>query len=294
MKELTPTARRLLASAREAGAPDAAARLRVGQALMDQIAIGAGAGAAAGERAIALSTTTLSTAVKGALVVGFSGAALWGGWQLTVSDESESLQPGRATIAAPVARAAALAVATASPKQEAEQVVSEPALTAREAASSAALESPRTALSLPAASPSPVNAPAPVAEVGEPQSRAAFSVPRARQADSTGVEPSVDPSPERTRAPNRVAAADTLAEEAQGLRAIQQALRSGDGKEALQRIQGDSERFAGGVLHQERAAARVQALCLIGSVDAARDAAQTFERHWPRSSLLARVRATCR
>src|SRR5690606_36786244 len=87
---------------------------------------------------------------------------------------------------------------------------------------------------------------------------------------------------------------DPLTRETQGMREIQRALRGGDGQRALELIADDAARFSKGVLHQERAAARIQALCLVGRAATARSEAADVVSRSPRSPLLAKVRSTCR
>jgi hypothetical protein len=86
---------------------------------------------------------------------------------------------------------------------------------------------------------------------------------------------------------------DQLAAEAAALRTAQQAMRSGRTGDALRLLDQQDALYRAGSLGQERAAARVLALCEMGSVAAARAAAQRFEQQWPRSPLLGRVRSAC-
>lgn len=86
---------------------------------------------------------------------------------------------------------------------------------------------------------------------------------------------------------------DGLRNETEALRLAQQALRDRLPQRALQLLDEQEARFHGGVLAQERAAARVLALCQANQVDDARAEAVRFERLWPRSALLARVRSAC-
>jgi hypothetical protein len=88
-------------------------------------------------------------------------------------------------------------------------------------------------------------------------------------------------------------AEDGLREETAALRLAQQALREKDPEQALQLLDEQDRRFQTGLLPQERAAARIMALCQAGRVEEARTQASRFERQWPRSPLLGRVRSAC-
>ena len=95
-----------------------------------------------------------------------------------------------------------------------------------------------------------------------------------------------------TRVP-AVQAEDGLRAETEALRLAQQALRDKQPEQALRLLDEQDLRFRDGVLPQERAAARVLALCQAGRVGEARTQAFRFERLWPRSALLGRVRSAC-
>jgi hypothetical protein len=95
-----------------------------------------------------------------------------------------------------------------------------------------------------------------------------------------------------TRSP-AVEAEDGLRAETEALRLVQQALREKMPQQALRLLDEQDLRFRDGLLPQERAAARVLALCLAGRIGEARAQALRFERLWPRSALLGRVRSAC-
>lgn len=88
-------------------------------------------------------------------------------------------------------------------------------------------------------------------------------------------------------------AANSIAAEAERLREVQHAIRDGQAARALESLELDDARFTRGALAQERSAARVQALCALGERDRAQAEVRRFEQRWPRSVLLARVRAQC-
>jgi hypothetical protein len=93
--------------------------------------------------------------------------------------------------------------------------------------------------------------------------------------------------------PLKAAPIDPLKAEAQALRSIQLALRDGDGSRALHLLAAAAGEFPGGALGQERAAARIQALCLLRQVAAAKAEASAFVARWPGSPLRARVETSC-
>lgn len=132
-------------------------------------------------------------------------------------------------------------------------------------------------------SPSPAP-PAPTSEASAEPSAAPASAPAPRPVGSA-------------RAPARPAegagGGDTLEEETRRLREAHASMQSGDAAKALQILEEESATHAGGQLREERAAARVLALCKVGKVDEARAAAAAFLRDNPRSPLADRVRGGC-
>lgn len=89
------------------------------------------------------------------------------------------------------------------------------------------------------------------------------------------------------------APASSLEEETKRLREAHKALRSGQPERALELLEEQSAAFASGELREERAAARVFALCEAGKTSDAKAAAQAFLRENPRSPLAGRVRGAC-
>jgi hypothetical protein len=84
---------------------------------------------------------------------------------------------------------------------------------------------------------------------------------------------------------------DPLQAETAALRSAQRAIRSGDPARALALIREQDATYRGGALGQERAAARIFALCDLGRTEEARAEARRFARQWPRSPLLGRVQS---
>jgi hypothetical protein len=142
---------------------------------------------------------------------------------------------------------------------------------------------------------------APVAK-GQPDEERAPESPSAETMEDQG-RARIQRRPARSSAPRleappslppfAPAAPDGLRAETEALRSAQQALRDSAPERALRLLDEQDERFRDGLLHQERAAARVLALCQAGLVREARAQAVRFERLWPRSALLGRVRAAC-
>jgi hypothetical protein len=105
------------------------------------------------------------------------------------------------------------------------------------------------------------------------------------------ARPSVQPEP--STHPSAAVADDGLRAETEALRLAQQALRDQVPAQALRLLDEQDLRFRDGLLQQERTAARILALCQLGRVEEARAQALRFERLWPRSALLGRVRSAC-
>lgn len=85
----------------------------------------------------------------------------------------------------------------------------------------------------------------------------------------------------------------TLADETRLLAETQLAIRSSDPERALALLGEYEHRFSNGSLREEARAARVLALCKAGRLEAGRTAAAHFEREFPNSPLVPRVRRSC-
>jgi hypothetical protein len=122
---------------------------------------------------------------------------------------------------------------------------------------------------------------------------------RPSEANSTATKAGAYRKPIRAVVPSdSVASAaaapeDRLRAETEALRLAQRALRDQMPQQALRLLDDQDRRFGEGLMHQERTAARILALCQAGRVDEARAQALRFEKAWPRSVLLARVRSAC-
>ncbi len=86
---------------------------------------------------------------------------------------------------------------------------------------------------------------------------------------------------------------DTLDSELALLRAAQAALREKNDRRALTLVDEHTRRFPNGVLAEERAAARIFALCGLGRTDEGMRAGAAFLAAHPSSPEAARVRAAC-
>jgi hypothetical protein len=143
------------------------------------------------------------------------------------------------------------------------------------------------------------NAPAPAATSLSAESGSSPAVPqeltplKPTRALETQARIDVVPADKPARE-SAASAADQLKAETEALRAAQSALRSGDATRALTLLDDQQARYRPGLLQQERAAARVMALCQAGRAAEARAAAVHFESDFPRSPLVARVRTSCR
>jgi hypothetical protein len=108
--------------------------------------------------------------------------------------------------------------------------------------------------------------------------------------------------PDRPRATSPVARRAKRARRRQGdlsaettlIARAQAATNRGDSGEALKLLEQYDRQFAHGALVEERAAARVFALCSSGQREAARAEVARFLARWPRSPQVARVRGACR
>jgi hypothetical protein len=95
-------------------------------------------------------------------------------------------------------------------------------------------------------------------------------------------------------APVEAQSRGSLEAESRALAEAQRALRDGDAERALRLLGEQDKAFAGGVLAEERAAARVLAMCAAGRYDEGRRAAERFQTQHPRSLLNERVREACK
>jgi hypothetical protein len=104
--------------------------------------------------------------------------------------------------------------------------------------------------------------------------------------------PSDPPEPVEPRVPPS-SAAPSLELETRAFGDVQRALREGRSGDALRLLAEQERAFSRGSLHEERAAARVLALCAAGRIGEARSARDRFLASYPQSPAAERVRASC-
>lgn len=258
MTELSPKARELLDIGRNAITPDDATRARVHDALQARIAASPPASSANGTSVLA--STAARFAISGllitALVVG--GALLWPDEHQTRSPRVEG------------------APASISPSME------------------PTLKHARTTRST-LRSDTKSGAGTTVTNGSEPSgARVAQTRANAPRAAEAPARKKPLTRPRRSEADTRKQPVRTsLAEELRLLRAARTAVRKGRGTTALMLLDQYAERFPSGVLRQEAAGVRVDALCALGNSAQARIAAKRFLATWPDSPMLDRMRSAC-
>ena len=142
------------------------------------------------------------------------------------------------------------------------------------------------------------HAPARVEQVTAPAAAApAVAVQEAAEqpeAEPAREEPSASPEPRphrrHRRSPKHMA---SLQAETELLREVNAAIGRGDGSAALSLLGSYDRRFKTGLLREEKSAASVLALCVAGRRAQAEAQAARFAERFPRSPLIARLRASC-
>jgi hypothetical protein len=269
--KLGPGARSILDAGRDGDNPTAADRARVKRALMKTIAASAAVGASAAS----------------------SAGAAGGGAAAAVAAKGTSIGLGLkhfgAALLASIALGGVVLQRSASPDPAANHAVSSDTASPAIARASAA-----PALVAPADAPPAKVA---VADPARPDALAAAEKARApmdRARSPVVAREPVDAPDEAAPAPVAAAAApaipaeDPLVAETRRLREAHGALQAGDAQKALALL-GEE----GGQLGEERAAARVLALCQLGKVAEMEAARAAFLRDHPRSPLASRVGAGC-
>ena len=267
MTDLGPEARSILGAGRSGDDPTPADRARVRGKLARAIAAGGVLGAASAAGTASEGTAAAATALAGKTATLLALGKIGGGIVFVVALGagiwfSRPLPPG-----SPPPPATSVAVAdTAAPAP--------PSVIAPSAAADTA--SPTSPSAEPAAVPRPAT---------EPSDSPASS-------SSAGVRPS-GATVASPKAPDADSPKDPLEDETRQLREAHGALQSGDPGKALKLLDEQATTYASGQLREERAAARVLALCKLGKVDEARAKAAEFLRDNPQSPLADRVRAGC-
>jgi hypothetical protein len=269
MDELSARARRVLDLVKDADVPAPDVQQRVERALSARIAGGAGPSTAL------LGKSTSPLAAKALVPLGLAASVAGAGWFGLRSEPASpiSAQPPSAILSS---TQLAPRVSTPPPVESPRPVVTPTA--------------PRPAVRKPAprsvSPPTAAHAVDPSTPPTSQGARPARETPTPLTTfDAVDTTPAA-PAAERTR--------DPLLAETAALKEAQHALRSGDTDHALQLLSDQDQAFAGGSLQQERAAARILALCQAGRAEQARALAARFVERWPRSALRARVTSACR
>jgi len=327
MSDFTPEDKALLDLAREGHEPTARDRSRVRAALIAQLGVSTGLTAAAaassssaaagiagvtgaagaagagvagvgtvasgGGAVVGVASATFVLAAKVLTAVGIAGAVVGGGVAahraLRAPQASVSVSAQIPTARSPlVDRGPQLGapepVAPPSPNRAMETpVVAAPSEPARPKSAIALLS--RTALPIGSPAPTALAAPAPTA-LAAPAPTAV-----ATPAGEVAAAPVISESELAVRPP--ALSPTTLEAETRLVRAGVAALHERDPVRALALFDEHARRYPSGTLAEERAAARVNALCDLGQVDNAQAAAAAFLRDRPSSPLAARVRTAC-
>lgn len=227
--------------------------------------------------------------VKRRVVAGLAGAGMVFGGGGTIASGAQAGATGLAVGKVKVA-SVALWLATGAGLGT---VVSTPALVSayRRAESTSPDVSTRAPAQTPAAmNARPVNAvPVNAVPPDETPRAAPINEPAGKASPEAVSERAVT---ERPRAVPSTAAA-SLAEETRLLQAAQRELAQKRTAAALALLDEHAAKFPRGALAEERAGARVLALCDLGRAAEARNAAEAFVRASPQSPLVPRLRASC-
>jgi len=133
--------------------------------------------------------------------------------------------------------------------------------------------------------------PPPPAEIAEEKRNEPLAAASAWVAPAKPLPAHGSASPSTPKTPEEPA--DSIIAETQRLREAHGALRGGDPEKALALLSEEAAEAEGQKLREERAAARVLALCKLGRVDEANAEAAAFLAQNPRSPLADRVRKAC-
>lgn len=133
---------------------------------------------------------------------------------------------------------------------------------------------------------------APAARAGEPAPSAAPTTTSADAPKEAGTGASaLARSPHE--GPRAGPSGDRLGDEVKLLDKAQSALQTGKARDAMSALDEHATGHEGGALAEERAAARVFALCRLGRVDDARALTTQFLATWPRSPHASTLKSSC-
>ncbi|WP_437332592.1 hypothetical protein [Sorangium sp. So ce394] len=259
MSQLGPLSRSIIEAARNGDRSTAADRARVRAKLRKSLAVGA-------------AVTAGGAAKAGFAMVSAKAALPW----------------GVVALLAPAAVVTALHAAQGEPKAVPRASTASAAVIERARAAAAAQpaasddRAPRASAESPRAPPRPIE-PTEGEELDPPQAaRTQPTTPRRAPRPAASGGPG---------APPEVPAEDPLVAETRRLREVHEALRRGDPARALSLL--DAADAGGQELREERAAARVVALCDLGKTAEGRAAMVELLRKSPGSPYSGRVRAAC-
>lgn len=283
MTPLSPNARALLARTSKNYEPNAADRDRLRRALTARVGLGAATAAAtAASTSVATNAAAAPAIAPSATIAGASVAAKSG-----------------AGIAAKLVASMVLVAsvgATSVVLTQRDQRGSNANASANGDANAA---TPSTAQGAAVARGVPVPQPSEPTVVDVPSVPGAAS-PLSKTTLSTPFASSLPPAPDAPARPMKAVVApptateeDPLTTEISLLRTAQAALRNHEGARALEALDSHARRFPTGVLAEERAAARVFALCDLGRESEAATAKASFLSLHPSSPAAERVRKAC-
>ena len=332
MSDLTPEDRALLDLAREAHEPTAADRSRVRTALIAQLGVSTGlTAAAAASSSTAAAGIAGITSAAGVATAGGAATVASGGGAAVAATSTMFVLAAKVLTAVGIAGAVAgggVAAHRALHAPQALMTVSAQIPSARNPlADLGAAPSARESVAPPAPSKATEtevvttagNPPHPKSASASPPTREAYrTTPRWAEASPSFADPlSITASPVASQAPaapaapagemaappvmsesevavtSRPLSPTTLEAETRLVRAAVAALHEHDPARALVLLNEHARSYPSGALAEERAAARVNALCDLGQTDNAQAAAAAFLRDRPSSPLAARVRTAC-
>lgn len=266
MSKLTPEARDLIEGARPDERPPREARARVRARVLARAGAAVATGAAA---------TLVASEVKAAAVTVAAETAGAAGTGVKAVASTGLLLKWIAIVGVTVGVAGTIAVGAGLVPERREPA---PASVATGMATGVA-----AGVAVPAAPSASQEAPAAVVPSAEPRpvSAPSASAPAPRRVASAAVPPAAAP------------ADDGLEAETGLLRKAQEDLRAGRPGSALAALEEHDADFKNGVLHEERLAQHILALCALGRTDEARAEARRFLAASPRSPMAERVRTSC-
>jgi hypothetical protein len=262
MNDLNRRARELIATVDDADGPNDAQRARLRAAVLARVGTGATVGAAA---VVAAKSHVTASAAS---VAGTGAGALGGA-------SSFAVIATKGLVVLVLAGAAMTGYVHVRERKAAAPVTVSPAALAPLVAARATPASTTNAAPQSTIAPPPKAPPASVP-----------TTPEIRASDAPVVAP-------RPRPSSSSEALDGLAEETNALESALTELRDGRPLRALSLLAEQEARYGLGALGEERAATRIDALCMLGRTAEAREATARFVLDHPRTLLAPRVQATC-